>query len=182
VAEGLRPIGIDVDVHRAIERARVALGENENEILRRLLLPARGAPRRARSTCEDSAGAPAGGGPSRRRGLWSVEIGGRRIPAANLKHAYRLLLRELDAAYPHFLASFADEKTFGRRYVARTPAALYARSPHLARRHAAPIGKGWYFDGNVSADQVSRRARVAAQLCGLFYGSDVRILDNMREI
>lgn len=176
----MRPIEIDLDVHRAIEQARLAFGENENEILRRLLLPARAARPRPRPPREPAC-APAGGR-SRRRGLWSLELGGRRIPAANLTQAYRLLLRELDAAYPHFLASFADEKTFGRRYVARTPAALYARSPHLARRHAAPIGEGWYFDANLSAAQVSRRARVAARLCGLFYGSDVRILDNMREI
>lgn len=178
--QGLRSIAIDVEVHRAIEHARVAFGETENEILRRLILPARGVRPRPRPARE-AGGAPAGG-PPRRRGLWSVEIGGRRIAAANLKQAYRLLLRELDAAYPHFLASFAGEKTFGRRYVARTPAGLYARSPHLARRYAAPIGDGWYFDANVSAGQVSRRARVAARLCGLCYGSDARILDNMREI
>lgn len=176
----MRAIEIDVDVHRAIEQARLALGESANDILRRLLLSARRGRARARPA-SGAAGAPARG-PSRSRGLWSVEIAGRRIPAANLKHAYRVLLRELDAAYPHFLASFADERTFGRRYVARTPTALFARSPHLARRHAAPIGDGWYFDTNVSAAQVSRRARVAALLCGLFYGSDVRILDNLREV
>jgi hypothetical protein len=177
VAEERRQIEIDVAVHRAIEAARGALGESENDILRRLLLPVRaGRQRPAPAAASVRPSAP------RRRGLHSVEIGGRRLPAANLKQAYRLLLRELDAAHPHFLEAFAAERTFGRRFVARTPAALYGRSPHLAGRYAEPIGDGWYFDANLSSSQVAKRARVAARLCGLFYGQDVRILDNLSEI
>jgi len=172
-----RRIEIDLDVHRAIEAARRALGESENEILRRLLLPARSARPRPRGA---GAGARAGAAP-RSRGLWSVEICGRRAPAANLKDAYRVLLRELAAAHPDFLAAFAEERTFGRRFVARSPAALYGRSPHLAR-HGQRLGDGWWFDSNLSAGQVARRARIAARLCGLHYGSEVRILDNLKEI
>lgn len=179
MAVPLRQMEIDVDVHRAIERARQSFDESDNDILRRLLLPRRGS---AAKGTKSAAPVRAPSGESRRRGLWSVEIGGRRIPAANLKHAYRTLLRELDAAHPHFLESFATEKARGRRFVARSPAGLFGRSPHLARRHAEPIAEGWYFDSNLSAEQVARRARIAARLCGLFYGPDVRILDNLREI
>ena len=171
---GFRQIAIDLDVHRLIERQRRSFGESENEILRRLLVSARG----------DASGALPTRGPAaplRSRGLWSVEIGGRRIPAANLKDAYRALLRALAAAHPHFLEAFADEKGRTRRYVGRTPAALYGRSAHLAR-HAEPLVEGWYFDSNLSAARAGKLARVAARLCGLFYGPDVRILDNMREI
>jgi hypothetical protein len=178
MAEAGKAVEIDIDVARAIERGRRSFGESENDILRRLLL---GRPQPAR---------PRGGGdgkdsprgPARTRGLWTVEIGGRRLGAANLKDAYRVLLRELAAVHPDFLQAFADEKTFGRRFVARSPAALYGRSPHLADRHALPLGDGWYFDSNVAVTQVAKRARIAARLCGLFYGSDVRILDNLREI
>ena len=176
----LRSIAIDVDVHRAIERARLALGESENDILRRLLLPGPGrAPRRG-PTAAAAGRSPAG--PPRSRGLWSVEIGGRRIAAANLKQAYRTLLRELDHMRPDFLEAFARERTAKRRFVARAPADLYGGSPHLARRHAEPLVGGWHFDSNLSARQVARRARIAARLCGLLYGPDVRILDNLREI
>lgn len=179
---GSRTIEIDVEVHRAIERARQALGESENDILRRLLLlPTRG--RRAGPGTEASPGAPRGAsGAPRSRGLWSVEMAGRRIPATNLKQAYRILLRELAVAHPHFLEAFAEEAGRGRRFVARTPETLYGRSPHLARRHAVPLADGWYFDSNLSAEQAAKRARIAARLCGLHYGSDVRILDNLREI
>ena len=174
-----REIAIDLDVHRAIERRRQALDETENGILRRLLLTgpaARGTPRaRAAGAANPHARV------SRSRGLWSVEIAGRRLAAANLKDAYRVLLRALASAHPHFLECFAQEKERSRRFVARTPADLYARSPHLAR-HAQPLADGWYFDSNLSLTQVAKRARIAARLCGLHYGSEVRILDNLREI
>ncbi len=168
----LRMIGIDLAVHRALERRRRSFDESENDILRRLLLPAARRPEPAR-------GAQGG---ARARGLWTVEIGGERFPAANLKHAYRLLLCRLDAAHPRFLEAFAEQGGRGRRYVSATPAGLYPRSPHLARAHAQPLAAGWYFDSNVSSAQVAARARIAARLCGLFYGQDVRILDNLREI
>jgi len=121
-------------------------------------------------------------GAGRSRGLWSVEIGGQRLPAANLKDAFRILLLALAAAHPHFLHGFAQETARGRRYVAQSPSGLYLRSPHLARAHAQKLVPGWYFDSNLSSTQVARRARIAARLCGLFYGQDVRILDNLRQI
>ncbi|HYI49286.1 MAG TPA: hypothetical protein VEX35_12565 [Allosphingosinicella sp.] len=175
-----RTIAIDLDVHRAIERARLGLGESQNDILRRLLLLGR--KRRSGVAPGGDGGAPRRAGGPRGRGLWAVEIAGRRIPAANLKAAWRVLLRELAASQPRFLDELAAESGRGRRFVARSPAALYPRSPHLALRHAEPLIEGWFVDGNVSADQVARRARIAARLCGLHYGSDVRILDNLREL
>lgn len=177
MSSALRRIEIDLDVHRAIERARISFGEAENDILRRLLV----APQVSGQRRLGSAPGLAQSEP-RRRGLWTVEMAGRSIPAANLKHAYRLLLRELAAAHPHFLEAFAEERARGRSMVARTPDALFMRSPHLARRHAEPLVPGWYFDSNLSAEQAGKRARIAARLCGLHYGSDVRILDNLREI
>lgn len=146
-----------------------------------MLLPARG--RAAGARPPSLGGRPGGAAPRpRSRGLWSVDVGGRKIPAANLKDAYRILLRALDVVHPHFLAAFAQENGAQRRFVARTPAELYGRSPHLAGRHAEPLVGDWYFDSNVSAAQVARRARIAARLCGLYYGPDVRILDNLREL
>lgn len=178
---GCRTIEIDLVVHRAIERGRRALAESENDILRRLLLPSR--PAGAGPSTEARMRASGAASPGARgRGLWSVEIGGRRIAAVNLKHAYRILLDALAEVHPHFLAAFASETGRRRRFVARSPAGLYARSPHLAARHAEPLADGWYVDTNLSAEQVAKRARIATRLCGLFYGLDVRILDNLREI
>lgn len=170
-----RRIEIDLAVHRAIERRRSSVSESENDILRRILA---GSSRRA-APLPRAAGAPAGA--TRTRGSWSVQLGGGRLTAANLKDAYRRLLCELAAAHPHFLDEFAGEKERRRRFVARAPAALYEHSAHLVR-HAQPLVDGWFFDANLSETQIAKRARIAARLCGLFYGQDVRILDNFREI
>lgn len=194
----MRPIKIGVEVHRLIEQHRRSFAEDENDILRRILplVPSGRTAPGARASPASSSAAPApgrgdtlsGAGASppppgtSRRGQFTVEVQGERISAANLKLAYRTLLETLDANYPDFLAAFAEEKGRSRRFVARTQAQLYAASPHLAKRHAALLAPGWYFDSNVSAVQVARRARIAARICGLRYGADVRVLDNLREI
>jgi hypothetical protein len=180
-----RQIAIDVDVHRAIEKARRSFGENENDILRRLLLRA---PTAGRSTANSLIGknsrrrSPLSGSVSRSRGLWSVRVKGKRISATNMKDAYRLLLLELADLDPGFLDRFAAEGSSRRRFVAASPEGLYASSPHLAGDHARHLVDDWYFDTNLSAEQVARRVRVAARVAGLAYGRDVQLLDNLREL
>ena len=194
----LRQIGIGVEVNRMIESHRLSFSESANDILRRVLpfVPLPGAspgpsvgpsvgpspgPSVGPSGGHDQA-APFPAPGARRRGQWTVELGGRRIAVPNLKAAYRTLLLDLNERDPEFLSRFAEEKGRSRRFVARTPGGLYAASPHLAKKHAEPLVDGWYFDSNLSADQAVRRSRIAARLCGLRYGADVRILENLREI
>ncbi|WP_106639487.1 hypothetical protein [Allosphingosinicella vermicomposti] len=174
---GLKQIGIDVDVHRLIEQSRLSFGESENDILRRLLLaqPAHD-PKTA-----SSRKSPARIG-ARARGSWTVVIGQERIAATNLKNAYYIFLRRLAEAYPDFLPLFAQERSHSRRFVAQVAEQLYENSPHLARTFACTLVDGWYYDSNLSADQISRRARIAARLCGIHYGTDARILGNAREL
>lgn len=174
----LKQIGIDVEVHRLIEQHRRSFSESDNDILGRILplIPLVTPQPPARS--ETASPAPG----TRIRGQWTVEIEGHRIAAGSLKAAYRTLLTALSERSPDFLVRFAEEKGRSRRYVARTPGGLYGTSPHLAKDHAEPLVGGWYFDTNLSTAQVSTRARIAARLCGLRYGADVRILENLREI
>lgn len=173
----LKQIGIDVEVNRAIEQARLSFSESENDILRRLLLKRRAS--QAKSAAPPSA-APSG--PPRQRGLWTVELLGSREPAANLKDAYRLMLQRLAGQFPDFLQKYSQEKARSRRFVARDPLDLYANAPHLVDKYAKRLADGWFFDTNLSAVQVSQRVKVAARLCGLRYGKDMRILDALREI
>lgn len=176
----LKQVGIDVETNRMIEQHRRSFAESTNEILQRILpLVAPPAPS-ADSSAARHATPPTAG--TRARGQWTVEIQGERIPAANLKSAYRSLLEALSAGHAGFLAQFSEEKGRSRRFVARAPGQLYAASPHLAERHAERLPNGWYFDSNLSTAQVAKRARVAARICGLRYGADVRILENLREI
>jgi hypothetical protein len=172
-------VEIDMEVQRLIERHRRSFAESENDILRRVLPLVPPSPPPSGWLATIASPPPRG---TRRRGQWTLEVQGERIPVANLKAAYRALLEILDARYPDFLAAFAEEKGRRRLFVARTPAQLYPASPHLAERHAAALASGWYFDTNVSTTQVARRARVAARICGLRYGAQVRILENLREI
>ena len=184
-------VEIDAQTVALIERHRRFASESAADILKRILplvplTPAPLTPLRATLRPAPLAPlaailppAPPG---TRRRGQWAVEIRGERIPAANLKSAYRTLLQALDARHPDFLELLAGEGSPSRRFVARSPRSLYGVSPHLARRHAEPLAAGWYFDTNISTVQVARRARVAARICGLRYGTDVRILENLREI
>jgi len=175
----LKQVGIDVDVHRAIEQARLSFAESENDILRRLLLgerqtrslpPARRGTIASRETVERS------------RGLWSVEVKGQRSPAANMKDAYRQLLLKLDELSPNFIERFAVERARSRKFVAREPSDLYDSSPHLAKDHAQLLKDGWYFDTNLSTEQVASRAKIAARIAGLSYGRDVKLLENLRTI
>jgi hypothetical protein len=99
-----------------------------------------------------------------------------------MKDAYRLLLLKLEQLRPGFLDAFAREGSSRRRFVARTAAELYTSSPHLAREHGRLLADDWYFDTNLSMEQVARRARIAARLAGFAYGRDVRLLDNLREV
>ncbi len=172
-------VAIDGEVRSLIERHRRFSSESENDILRRILplVPRAAAPRVSLAA---AASPPPPG--TRTRGQWAVEVEGERIAAANLKSAYRILLEALDRLHPNFLALFAEEQGRRRRFVARTPAALYSASPHLAKRHAVPLAPGWWFDSNVSTVQVARRARLAARICGLRYGTQLRILEGSREI
>jgi hypothetical protein len=188
----LKQIGIDVEVNAAIERERRSFSETENFILRRLLLtgsapPAAALPSLAGPPSGTARGMPAAGRaellPGERiTGRWTVEVLGERVAAANLKGAYRTLLLLLADRVPDFFQKFAQERSRSRRFVARAPADLYLASPELAKQHAKPLAQGWYFDTNLSTDQVTRRVRIAARICGLRYGSNVRLLNNLEEI
>jgi hypothetical protein len=175
----LKQIGIDVDVHRAIEQARQSFAESENDILRRVLLGERQA--RPQQTIRRNSD-PARDTVARSRGLWSVEVRGERLSAANMKDAYRQLLLKLDELSPNFIERFAVERARSRKFVARKPSDLYDSSPHLAKDHAQPLKDGWYFDTNLSTEQVAARAKVAARIAGLSYGRDVKLLENLRVI
>ena len=74
----------------------------------------------------------------------------------------------------HLLSLEGSER---RRWVARSPEALFVTAPHLASEHAHQIAPDWYIDTNVSRAQIMARLTVAARLAGYAYGEDVRVVD-----
>ena len=75
---------------------------------------------------------------------------------------------------------FSHERARSRKFVAHNPAELYDSAPHLAQDHARLLKGDWYFDTNLSMEQVSKRVRVAARIAGLAYGRDAKLLENQR--
>jgi AraC-like DNA-binding protein len=177
----LKRIGIDLDVNRVIEAHRRSFEESENDILRRLLLA-------------DATEVDATNGLSlvtdldvasfgmRNRGFWQVAWDSKVVGATSLKDAYCQLLVMANTAVPNLLDRLASERARSRRYVARQPGDLYLSSPHLAKDHAIEVVPGWFVDLNLSEAQVAKRARVAARLAGLAYGSAVWIRNSGRTI
>ena len=176
----MKTIEIDLDVNAAVEKERLSFEETANDILRRLLLSVHDGGRPPDKSAVDLEAAEEPG--ERVTGRWTVELSGKRVSASNLKSAYRTLLLLLQERHPNFLQAFSEERARARRFVARAPRDLYFNSPDLAKHHAKPLTAEWYFDTNLSTDQVARRARVAARLCGLKYGREVRILNGLEEI
>lgn len=176
----MKEIHIDVDVNRVIEANRTSFAEKENDILRRLLLEPRGGAQTGSIYAVTQPEVPNYG--SRSRGHWQVKFGDELVVGANLKDAYCYLLHLAHQRDSGFLQQFSTYKARSRRYVARSGPELYLNSPHLARQHAIELVPGWFVDGNLSEEQVGKRARAAALAAGLFYGTDVWIKDQGRTI
>ena len=177
-------VEIDLEVNAIIESNRRSFSETPNDILRRMLLSSEAsaksnAPHSPASIGATTIEAPPG---ARTTGRWTVDLLGQRYPAPSLKEAYREALLRLGEAYPRFLEEFAREGGRSRKFVATAPRDLYLSSPHLAAKHAAPLRDGWFFDTNLSTDQVARRVRAAARVCGLSYGKDFQLLNNLAQI
>lgn len=164
-----KQIGIDIDVHRALEAQRQSFGETENDILRRMLLPVqKGEPRTANSVLRKMV-------ERRSRGSWRIHYRGTADEAQNMKEAYREALLLLDRDYPSFLRDFSQLSSRSRRFVSRKPEELYSNAKHLAKDHAHRLKDGWFFDTNLSREQVEVRLRAASDLVGLSYGVDLDV-------
>jgi hypothetical protein len=173
----MKQIAVDVEVNRAIENGRMSFAETENDILKRLL---RVTPQATKISEVPELASKSGA--TRTNGNWTVRVRGEAIAVPNLREAYRTVLLRLSDAHSDFLENLSKERSRSRRFVARRPEDLYANSSHLASAHAKPLKGGWFYDSNLSAEQVSQRVRTAARLCGLKYGSDVQVLRDLKEI
>lgn len=165
-----KQIGIDVEVSRAIEANRLSFSETENDILRRMVTFEE--PQRRPSPTLNLPTLPQG---TRNRGAWSVVINEEKSAAGSLKSAYQTMLLSLAGQDPSFLEKFSTRRGRTRFFVSKRPEALYGNSPHLAADFAKPLTDGWYFDSNLSLQQIAQRARVAAEVSGLRYGVDLYI-------
>jgi hypothetical protein len=169
---GMAQIEVSLATFKAIEAARLSFGESHDEIVRRVL-----ATRRSRSQALIRETARTAPPPTRRRGVAIVALFGRDQPVANLKQGYITILAALVRHKPSLFEHLAQEGRTRRRWIARTPAGLYADSPHLARDHAWPLPGDWFLDTNLSRAQIDQRLEVACKIAGYRYGDDLKLSD-----
>jgi hypothetical protein len=187
----MRPIEIDLEIHRLIETGRRSFAESENAILRRLLGIDEGGARQSTQRAESGGGQgtehmietaiPIG---SRTTGNWSVLWNGQRFLARNLREAYLTGLARLAEHDTTLLERLSKEGSSRRRYVARRPEGLYPNSPHLAepgKHNSHPLGD-WHIDLNLSRDQAAKRIRRAAALAGVRYGTTIAIKEGLGDL
>jgi hypothetical protein len=163
----LKQIGIDVDINRKIEANRISFSESENDILRRILLKlpeAKVVPTKPtkRNATEEH----------RTRGDWVVSFFGTTHSAPNMKEAYKKLLLLFDEKYPDFLQKFAGRSSRSRLFISKRPEEIYGNAPHLAQDYAKPLARGWFYDSNLSKEQVDARLSVAGEVVNAAFGRD----------
>jgi hypothetical protein len=169
---GLTSVSLSLATYKAIEAQRLSFAESHDAIIRRALATRSG--RRGQTVART---ALAGRGAPRKRGRVRVILFGRDQDVFNLRDAYLVILTALTRHRATLLHLLANEGSDRRRWVARTPEALFVTAPHLAPDHAHQIAPDWYIDTNLSRAQIVARLTVAARLAGYAFGDDVRIIE-----
>lgn len=156
----MRQIGIDLDVHRAIENGRLSFDEDQNAIFRRLLAIDVFVPK-------GTVASPIRRQP-RSSGAYSVMLGKHPIEANSLKELLRRVLLKAEQIRPGIIGKIAGMPTpRGRFVVARSPEQLYPNAPHLAGLAEKLGNDNWWYDTNVGRKQVQGYMKLIAQLLGL---------------
>ena len=169
---GLTNVSLSLATYKAIEAQRLSFGESHDAIIRRALADRSG----RRSQAAGRAALLARGAP-RKRGRVRVTLFGREQDAFNLRDAYLVIITALTRHKASLLQLLANEGSTRRRWVARSPEALFVTAPHLAAEHAHKIAPDWFIDTNVSRAQIIARLTVAARIAGYSFGEDVRIIE-----
>ncbi len=169
---GLTNVSLSLATYKAIEAQRLSFGESHDAIIRRALVARSG----RRSQLAGRAALLARGAP-RKRGQVRVVLFGREQSVFNLRDAYLVIINALTRHKASLLQLLANEGSAQRRWVARSPEALFVSAPHLAAEHAHQLSPEWHIDTNVSRVQIVARLTVAAQIAGYAFGEDVRIVE-----
>ena len=158
----MKPIEIDIDVHRAIEAWRTDFGQSHNEILREVFNLT------DNQSSDDSS--------RRRTGTYAYELLGERVEEGSLQAAYLSIILDIARRKPGFLEKLSKMSTKSRRIVARDPKKLYLKTPELSGKYARPLEDGWWIDINLSRQQCEQRLKIVCDVSGLKWGRDL-VLD-----
>jgi hypothetical protein len=101
-------------------------------------------------------------------------LDGRQFPARNARDVLVKVFETLSARNNSFLERFAalPKHRRTRRYLDRTPEALYPGRADLARDHSAKLNSGWYLGTKVSRAAIERIIEMACDVAHLRFGYD----------
>lgn len=118
---------------------------------------------------------PAQAQPQLRRG--ELVFRNKKFPYTNAKEAVIFVLTELakaDATFLERCANHPEIRGRKRQYIARTPAELYPDRPDL-HEFNEPLPGGWFLATNLNNGFKMRVLRIAAEVAGLRFGTDLVI-------
>lgn len=104
-------------------------------------------------------------------------VQGRIHNARNARDVMVQLFEELARKDPTFLERFAARPKHGkkRRFIARSQAELYPDRPDLGESHSHRLSSGWWIGTNYSRENIEKIIRMACEVAGLTYRTDVLI-------
>lgn len=102
---------------------------------------------------------------------------GRSYVARNARDVMVQLIEELAQKDSTFLERFAARPKHGkkRRFIARSQVELYPNRPDLGEAHSYQFSSGWWIGTNYSRENIEKIVRMACEVAGLNFGTDVII-------
>lgn len=98
-----------------------------------------------------------------------VEILGQQFHGTTLADLFAQCVDTIHDLDPSAIERLSKKKTHARRYVARQPADIHFKSPHL---ETVQTRSGWWISANVSEQQVRTAMRLLAEASDLAFGKD----------
>jgi hypothetical protein len=99
-----------------------------------------------------------------------AEILGLQVQGVTLADLFARCVDMIHDLDPSVIERLSEKKTHARRYVARRPADIHLKSPHL---DTIQTRSGWWISANVSEQQVTTAMRLLAEASDLAFGKDV---------
>ena len=102
---------------------------------------------------------------------------GHNYVAKNARDVMVQLFEELARRDSTFLERFAARPKHGkkRRFIARSQMELYPDRPDLGEAHSYRLSSGWWIGTNYSRENIEKIVKMACEVAGLRYGTDVVI-------
>ena len=105
---------------------------------------------------------------------YRVTILGSTYPARNGRELQSMVIRTL-ADRANFLENLSAKRARVRRFLARTPEAIYPGRSDLARDKTYEVLPGWWIGTNSSCEDLERFMHAVCRSADLVYGKDLRV-------